>query len=1119
MTARGRRSEHFGEARLLAGLAASELVDGLTGEALSALAGEVTAIRLAPGELLVAQGDVAEQLYVVLDGEVEVELDTPTTAQSVSVLGPGAMVGEIGVLAGDQRSATVRARTAVDLAALSAEGLRRLVADHPEQGERLAGRATDRLRRTQLIEHFTSMFGALDGEVVAVVERLMEWEHLAAGDLLFAQGDAGDTAYLVATGRLSVCRRDQATGVEAEIGQVARGDVIGELALLDDQPRSASAYAVRDTSLIRFSRAAYDELLDRFPRVGLEVAKIALRRSRAPIASAADRHRSIAVAAVSGGVDLSSFASALTGALGRGAHLVTSESLDADLGRPGAAQIADDDIGSLRLAYHLESLEEQHRHLVLQLDSADTPWSRRALRWADQVLFVADAGDDPAIGPFEAELWTLIGRQRHPRVSLALLHAPETTRPHGTPRWLEHRAVATHHHLRRGDDDHLGRLARHLSGAATSIVLGGGGARGLGHLGVLRTLEALGIPVDMVGGTSIGSIMGVAPGMGWTSDEIDRVVAQDLVKLNDYTLPVASILRGERMTATLRKHFGDIDITDLWVPYFCTVTNLSTSRAEYLDAGPLDHAIRASISIPGVLPPVPRDGHLLVDGGVIDNIPVGEMRRRNPTGSIIAVDVAPDDGEEACHDFGLSMTGFRALRARRRGAGPPALVATMVRSSLVASAGERDRVIRAGVADLYLELPVDCRNPLDFTVADRVVPAAAASALPALQAWSDARAQQRNETPMALHVRAATPRREVIDPARRRRRRGVLLLTLRDVQLRAARFAAVVVGIAVVLTLLFLMTGLTEQFHREPRDTVAGFGADGWLLRDGASGAFTSAATMPAESAALVEGADAAPVVIARHSIVEGSGATDVVVIGYAAGRLGQPEVVRGALPDAAGEIVVDGAADLSVGDTTVLGGTSFVVSGLTDRRTMFAGMPLVHLPIAEAQALVYRGQPLATAVLVAGTPSSVPAGFTLLSPDAVADDATRPLERSIASVNLIRLLLWLVAALIIGTMTYLSALERRRDVAVLKAVGASTVQLGASIALQGVVIALVAAAGAGVLQAIVAPVFPLDVSVPSRALLQVPLIAVVVSLLAGVVGLRKAVSTDPALAFAGPGS
>jgi putative ABC transport system permease protein len=347
----------------------------------------------------------------------------------------------------------------------------------------------------------------------------------------------------------------------------------------------------------------------------------------------------------------------------------------------------------------------------------------------------------------------------------------------------------------------------------------------------------------------------------------------------------------------------------------------------------------------------------------------------------------------------------------------------------------------------------------------------------------------------------------------------VLLLTLRDLQHRASRFGAVIVGTSVVFALLYVMTGLTEQFHREPRDMVEALGADGWVVREGATGAFTSAATMPAGTAGDVTGADAAPVVVGRHALNDGSTPVDVVLVGFTAGTMGEPTPTEGRVPTELGEVAIDESAGLEVGDEAVLGSERYRVTGLTRETTLFAGMPAIFLPIESAQALLYRGQDLASAVLVGDGAAAVPEGFVVLAPEAVAADATRPLERSITSVNLIRILLWFVAAMIIGTMVYLSALERRRDVAVLKAVGASTVQLGTSIAVQGVLVALVAALIAGVLQLVLVPVFPLTVSVPQRALLQVPAIAVVVALVAGLAGLRSAVRTDPALAFSGAGS
>jgi putative ABC transport system permease protein len=339
--------------------------------------------------------------------------------------------------------------------------------------------------------------------------------------------------------------------------------------------------------------------------------------------------------------------------------------------------------------------------------------------------------------------------------------------------------------------------------------------------------------------------------------------------------------------------------------------------------------------------------------------------------------------------------------------------------------------------------------------------------------------------------------------------------TLRDLQYRGSRFVAAIIGTAVVFTMLFLMTGLNEQFHREPRVTVDSFGAGGWILRDGASGPFTSAATIPEAVAAQIPGGVGVPVVTGRHSITRGGEHIDVVVVGYRDGELGEPALVDGRLPKSQSEAVVDESADLPIGATATLGASSFRVVGHTRDTTLLAGMPLVQMRIRAAQQLLYRGGRFASAVLV---PERVepPEGYTVLSNDQVADDVLRPLDGAVSSVNLIRILLWFVAAMIIGTLVYLSAMDRRRDVAVLKAVGGGTVPLAASIALQGVMVALIAVGAAAGLQAILGPMFPLKIVVPGDAFVQLPVIAVGVALLAGAAGLRKAVGTDPALAFSG---
>ncbi len=165
--------------------------------------------------------------------------------------------------------------------------------------------------------------------------------------------------------------------------------------------------------------------------------------------------------------------------------------------------------------------------------------------------------------------------------------------------------------------------------------------------------------------------MAVGPAMEWSAEKSRLVATEQFRNFFDYTLPAVAVLKGEKIAAKLTKVLGDTDITDLWIPYYCVSTNLTTAGAYYHDRGRLVDAVRASVAIPGVLPPVPLDGQLLVDGGILDNVPVDEMRRRNPTGRVIAIDVAPAEGPVADEDYGLSMSGFRAVLARRRRARRP----------------------------------------------------------------------------------------------------------------------------------------------------------------------------------------------------------------------------------------------------------------------------------------------------------------------------------------------------------------------------------------------------------------------------------------------------------------
>lgn len=347
----------------------------------------------------------------------------------------------------------------------------------------------------------------------------------------------------------------------------------------------------------------------------------------------------------------------------------------------------------------------------------------------------------------------------------------------------------------------------------------------------------------------------------------------------------------------------------------------------------------------------------------------------------------------------------------------------------------------------------------------------------------------------------------------------MLLLTLRDLQHRALRFVVVIALAALVVSLLFVMTGLVEQFDREPAVTTEGFGASAWVLADGLSGPFTSSSTLASATVAEVDADVVDPAVVARSSVRYGGVTEAVVLVGHTVGGLGSPTASEGRVATASGEAVVDRTLGAGVGDVVEVVGRPFEVVGLSDDTTVLAGLPLVFTVLADAQLLAFQTDAVISVGLVGGEVRSIPAGTSLMTSEAVIADTRVPLEGAIASVDLVRVLLWIVAAVLIGAVVYLSALDRIRDFAVLKAIGTSSRALMVGLALQAVLVALAAVALAAVIQLFLAPAFPLKVVVPGRAFIQIPLIAVVLALIGGAAGMRKAVTSDPALAFGGAGS
>ncbi len=348
---------------------------------------------------------------------------------------------------------------------------------------------------------------------------------------------------------------------------------------------------------------------------------------------------------------------------------------------------------------------------------------------------------------------------------------------------------------------------------------------------------------------------------------------------------------------------------------------------------------------------------------------------------------------------------------------------------------------------------------------------------------------------------------------------GVLGVTFADLAYRYRQFLIAIVGAGVVLAMGLLLAGLAAGFSVELQDTVGGVGAQHWVLTTNAHGRLAAMGVIPeAEVGPIAHqpGVTAAsPLAIIPEQVATIGGKTSTVnVFGVVLHGLGDPTPESGASLSGSGQVVADTRTHATVGEHITVGAERFVVVGTVTNRTILGGGPILYMSLPDAQALAFGGRPLVTAVVTTGAAPHVAAGLSVLGNTAVEQDTLNALSAAVSSIDNSKYLMWLVAAIIIAALLYVSALQRVRDFAVLKALGSSSVALFGSLAVQSVVVTLAAATFAVVLSHFMGGIFAQPVAIPASAYATLPAVAIIVGLLSSLVALRRATGADPASAF-----
>ena len=529
------------------------------------------------------------------------------------------------------------------------------------------------------------------------------WFGLPGGTLLDRDGENNSALFLVVTGSLGVFISD-VNGQRKQIAHIPAGETVGEMSLIArDNHHSAQLVALRDTELLRISPQSFETLIARHPKVMLNLMQVLVRRLQATTRnnSGHARPKTFAIVPLQDDMADAPVAYRLANALG-------------EMGMRAAVL----DVGAAeQSAEWFNTFEAAHDVVFYRGDAPDSPWTHQCLRQADRIFLLSRAERPLPQRPLDLPAF----KERASGLpQLLLLHGPADT---GLPRQFSIRSglFESHHHIRAGNTNDIQRLARFIAGRAVGLVLAGGGARGFAHIGIIKALTEAGVPFDQLGGTSMGAIIAAGLAQEWDVQELTERMRAGFVATNpldDFTLPLIALVRGKKASTMLRKSFGEARIEELPKPFFCVSSDLTTGRIHEHRNGSLWRALRASVSLPGILPPVIHHGHLLVDGGVMNNLPVDVMKEHSAgAGPVIACDVTGElDLQARDERYGERPWWWLAWQRMR---GSPSIISILMRSGTVGSEAQR-RIVREQ-ADYLIEPPLPTVGLRDWKKFDQAI--------------------------------------------------------------------------------------------------------------------------------------------------------------------------------------------------------------------------------------------------------------------------------------------------------------------------------------------------------------------------------------------------------------
>ncbi|MBT8230163.1 MAG: patatin-like phospholipase family protein, partial [Bacteroidia bacterium] len=460
------------------------------------------------------------------------------------------------------------------------------------------------------------VFGDLDSEELESVISHSLWLRMKSGDCLFKRGDVGGELFIVIHGKLSV--QQELNNQKVKLKELFKGEIVGEMALISETERNADVVALRDSHLISISKQEFETLYLRHPAIGLSLSRMIIQRLQPhPKERQTRMIRNVVLYPGSNEVDTNHLINQIEVHFKNNRVLIVKDKSELRVPEKEHTQ-ASWIRASARLA-------NKYELIFFLADRQLTDWTEFCLGQADELLILFEAGNGGSLN-----IDDLFSKETLAQSSVVILHPAQSRLPSNTNELTGDLTPDNIFHIRKGNSRDFRRLMRHLNQETTGLVLAGGGARGMAHLGVWKAIKEAELEIDMIGGVSMGAFLGGVMGFDWEFEMIYDICKEISVSKpsSDYNpVPYASFIRGVNLDRILKKYYLANDIEDCWIPFYCISSDLYNLRPCVHKSGNMFKAIRASGSLPGIVPPIPVDGRWLYDGGVFNNFPVDIMVR------------------------------------------------------------------------------------------------------------------------------------------------------------------------------------------------------------------------------------------------------------------------------------------------------------------------------------------------------------------------------------------------------------------------------------------------------------------------------------------------------------